>query len=56
MVIAAVKRDRTLAQLAEQFEDHIVESAARGWASDVECEQVYLRAYEGVSESLPRFL
>ena len=39
--------------------DHIVESAARGWASDVEYEEVYLRAYEGVSDaraSIGRYL
>ena len=64
MVIAAVNGDRTLAQLAEQFDVHTPIRSHRGKrssrvASDVEYEEVYLRAYEGVSDaraSIGRYL
>jgi putative transposase len=56
VVIAAVNGDRTLAQLAEQFDVHTPIRSHRGKrssrvASDVEYEEVYLRAYEGVSDA-----
>jgi len=64
VVIAAVNGDRTLAQLAEQFDVHTPIRSHRGKrssrvASDVEYEEVYLRAYEGVSDaraSIGRYL